>query len=531
MSIHGAWIERARQTPASAPALVAIVAFAVYVRTLLPGVSFGDWAEAQTVPHVLGIGHPNGFPTYILAAWVFELIPIGSVAFRANLLSAVFVAAALATLTVIVMRLGVRPLIAVGAGLALGAVGTVWAAAAVARVDPLHLLFMALLAHRALVWADERRPRDLLLGGLLVGLALGNHLLTLVVAPFLVLLALWAGRHALRQRPVLLPAAVGAGLLGLAVYLYVPLAASASPPLAYNHPTTLDGVLWLATGAQFRGQFEFLSPAGPGQFVARIPALWDLVASRATPVVPVVGLAGLAMLLVTRPAVGLAFTAIFLSGIYVWANYYIRLEHYLLVPFLMLAVGIGVALERTARALSWLGRRVGRARPGLRLRRPWAGRMPSPSGVAMGVAGLGLAVGLAALNWTAADRSQDRSGPDYVDAVFAALPQDAAFISYWDPSTPLWYARFVEGRRPDVLILDDSNVEYDGWGTVAAAIERLICERPVFLMRIGEGDLAPLRARYRLTEVLRVSVGSLSPSARISQPIFRVEPTNASQCS
>ena len=42
------------------------VAAVVYVRTLLPGVSFGDWAEAQMVPARLGIIHPTGYPLYTL---------------------------------------------------------------------------------------------------------------------------------------------------------------------------------------------------------------------------------------------------------------------------------------------------------------------------------------------------------------------------------------------------------------------------------------------------------------------------------
>ena len=90
------------------PLIVAAMSFAVYLRTLLPGVAFGDWGEMQTVPHVLGVAHPTGYPTYILIAWLAELLPIGSVAFRANLLSAAFVAAALATVTVIAGRLGAR---------------------------------------------------------------------------------------------------------------------------------------------------------------------------------------------------------------------------------------------------------------------------------------------------------------------------------------------------------------------------------------------------------------------------------------
>lgn len=57
----------------------------------------------------------------------------------------------------------------------LGAVPTVWAAATVAEVNPLHLLIVALLLHRALVWEESRRTRDLRIGALLLGLALGNH--------------------------------------------------------------------------------------------------------------------------------------------------------------------------------------------------------------------------------------------------------------------------------------------------------------------------------------------------------------------
>src|SRR5512141_1535941 len=88
---------------------VGAVSFVAYLRTLLPGIAFGDWGEMQTVPHILGVAHPTGYPTYVLIAWLAELVPIGSVAFRANLLSAVFVSATLATVALIAMRIGTRP--------------------------------------------------------------------------------------------------------------------------------------------------------------------------------------------------------------------------------------------------------------------------------------------------------------------------------------------------------------------------------------------------------------------------------------
>jgi hypothetical protein len=496
-----------------APAIVGGVAFVVYARTLMPGIAFGDWGEMQTVPHVLGIAHPTGYPTYILLGWLAQLVPIGSIAFRANLLSAVFVAATLATLTLISIRLGVRPILAIAAGIGLGAVGTVWAAATVAEVNPLHLLFGALLLHRALAWEARRSPLNLALGGLLVGLALGNHPLTVFIVPFVAVFVLWVGRREILARPWILAPAVGALLLGLAVYIYIPLAAGASPPLPYNHPVTLDGVLWLVSGTQFRGQFDFLSSKGPGEFLAALPALWALLVARATPILPILGGLGLAVLVRQRPAFGLLCAAVLVTGLYLWANY-LQLEHYLLVPWLLLAIGASVALEGLARAVTTWSRRIVRR----------------DGGALVGVAALVLAVALGAMNWSASDRSADRSGQDYVDAVFAALPQNAAILSIWDTSSPLWHGQHVQGARPDVLIVDDTNIVYEHWGSRERRISSLICDRPVFILRLDDRDLAPTRLAFRLVPFMTVRVGYGGPSAVMSRPIFRVEPLDPATC-
>src|SRR3972149_11762658 len=106
---------------------------------------------------------------------------------------------------------------------------------------------------------------------------------------------------------------------------------------------------------------------------------------------------------------------------------------------------------------------------------------------------------LAITNWAAADRSGDRSGEEYVDAVFGALPANAAIVTYWDPSAPLWYGQHVEGRRPDLLIVDDSNIVYENWATPERRRRPRACAPPPLCRRVGERDLAPIRQQYRLT--------------------------------
>lgn len=491
-----------------APIVVFAVALLLYLRTLLPGMAFDDWGELQTVPHVLGIAHPTGYPTYILAARLFQLLPLGSVAFEANLFAAVCVAVALAAMTSTTLRLGVRPAIAAAVAIATGAIGTVWASAVVAEVNALHLAFMALLVNRSLAWADERRTRDLALGGLLIGLSLGNHLLTAFVAPFFVLFALWAGRRTLLERKLLILVPIAAALAGLAVYLYIPIAASLDPPLPYNSPTTLEAFWFLVTGEQFRGQYDGLFTASNlGVLLDSLPTLWATAQSRATAILPIVGLAGLVILAIRRPAFGLACLGALIVGIDVWANY-LRLDHYLLVPWLLLGLGAAVAVEGATR---WLEDVLPR-------------RFAVAAGPATVVVVAAFAVALIATTLPTVDRSGDRSARTYVDAVFGALPPDAAILSFWGPSAPLWHAQHVLGERPDVLIVDDTNIVYEGWGTPEARIDDLICSRPVFILPIRPSVLEPLRARFTVTPELPVRVGALAPVAAYDLTVYRVAP-------
>lgn len=500
-----------RRAAVVVPVVVTVAAFVLYLRTLLPGMAFDDWGEMQTVPWVLGIPHPTGYPVYVMSAWLFEhVVPFGEVAFRANLYSAVCVALALGVATVIGIRLGVRPELAGVAAAATGAIGTIWSSGTVAEVNPLHLLLTALILERSLAWAGAPRLRDLALGGLLIGLSFANHALTLFVAPYAVAFVLWTGRAALREHPRWLLAPVATGLLGLSAYLYLPFAASFDPPLVYNNPVTWDAFRFLVTGEQFRGQYGgLLSPSGPSTFLASLPALWGVFVTELA--VPVVLLAAVGAVVQLRrgTAAGVLLIAIAVTGVYAWANY-LHLEHYLLVPFLVAGILAGVALDWAADAISSLPYNRESSR--------------DAGGAEVAFAAFWLVIAIVFANVGSQDRSGDRSAEVYVDQVFAVLPQDAAILSFWGASPPLWHATLVLGERDDVLVVDDSNIVYEGWGTREARIESLICERPVFMIRPNAFELGPTLQRWTLTEVAQVRIAAGTPTATITVPLYRVEP-------
>ena len=68
-----------------------LLAFLVYLRTLAPSIPSEDGAELIAAAYSLGIAHPPGYPLWCLLGRAFvALVPFGEVAWRLNLMSAVF---------------------------------------------------------------------------------------------------------------------------------------------------------------------------------------------------------------------------------------------------------------------------------------------------------------------------------------------------------------------------------------------------------------------------------------------------------
>src|ERR1044071_8657683 len=74
------------------PLLLISSLFAVYLRTMAPGLTWAnagsDGGDLIAAAATGGVAHPGGYPLYLLLARLFQFIPVGAVAFRTNLLSA-----------------------------------------------------------------------------------------------------------------------------------------------------------------------------------------------------------------------------------------------------------------------------------------------------------------------------------------------------------------------------------------------------------------------------------------------------------
>jgi hypothetical protein len=165
---------------------VCAAALALYLRTLAPSVAFlfDDSLEFQLVGYRLAVAHPTGYPLYTLLLKLFSFLPFGDVAYRANLLSAVCAALAVAIVYLAALQLTQSVLASLVAALALAVSPVFWSQAVIAEVYALNALFVAALIYGAIVgrWSARRLP----LLALLYGLALTHHRTVLLMAPALV---------------------------------------------------------------------------------------------------------------------------------------------------------------------------------------------------------------------------------------------------------------------------------------------------------------------------------------------------------
>ena len=445
-----------------------LVALVVYARTVLPGVSYGDWGDAQLNLYRLGILHPTGYPLYSLLGKAFTSIPIGEIAWRANLFSGVAAAAAVGVAVLILLRLGVRPVIAAGAGLALAFTGTLWQEATFAEMNSLHLLLVALLLHRALVWRAERRTRDLLLGALIAGLTISNHGLAITVVPIVVLWVLVDARRVIAADPWLLVRAAAALVIGLLPYLYLPLRASFGPADVYGQFLDWNGFFYHVSGAQFRSAMKFTDPQDIAAAFAAMPGVVDDILSLSNPVFLVAGLAGIVVLTARNRWFGSMLVVLGAVNIYFYANYNGDLSHYLLATWLILAIGLGYIAEAiVARFVELLGPRAGAL--------AWV--------IAL------MPVVLLASNFASHDQSQNQDAKRFTDQVFDALPKNAVLVTYWDALTALSYEHCTEGKRSDVTLRAYDEAALVVCDPVPKPLTEVAKTRPVYALQMFPDDV------------------------------------------
>ncbi|RME97362.1 MAG: DUF2723 domain-containing protein [Chloroflexi bacterium] len=512
-------------------AALALAAFALYVRTLAPGVLPADAGEFQFVPWLPGIAHPTGYPLYILLGWLWtHLLPLGSVAYRMNLLSAVAAALAVAAVYGLARRMLAQslpdtpPPAQIGAAAVAAATfavtPTFWSQAVIAEVYALHALIVALILGQALRFGAQKNRRNSLLLALLFGLGLTHHSTTVLLLPAL-LLYLWLADRwggpqtspAEKARWLAVHALVAAAPLLL--YLYLPLAAPGTPyatlQLSEHQTLTLyqnSAAGWLrhVTATVFTGQVQ-PEAVGPERFGLSGRLLlqqvgWVGILLAALGVAALTRRRCFAVLALTG-AGALAIAAFNL--IYFIGDVFVLFIPVWLIICLWLGAGVLEISHRIAtrfvrsRLKSTREYTVGQIKERLQT------NMTRLVAAGLTLFFFAIPVAQVVTYFSAVDQSANRAAAlRWQQILSEPIPESAILLSNdRNEIMPMWYKQYVDRQRPDLTGLFPLIVPEPAFANVGRVLdEALESGRPVYLIKPMDGlslkaELTPNGSLYR----------------------------------
>jgi hypothetical protein len=476
-------------------ALAFLVPLAVYVATLAPSVLPGDSGEFQFVAPTLGIPHPTGYPFYLLLGKLFSTLPIGSVAYRLNLLSAFAAAGAVWATYRAGCALGLRRSAAlVGAGLLLVS-ETFWGQATIAEKYALNAFFVALTLWLGLQWRAARIAGRSGRGwmaawSLCYGLSLTHHRTMILLAPVYLGLVGLIDRKALALRRLWRPVLLC--ILPWTLYLLLPILSARNPPYAYLRIDSLRTFLDLVLARTYEsGLFRGGWAALPG----RLADFGGLLVRQFGPTGLALSVLGWAALLWRERHIAWVLLAGVVVQIAFALNYYVPNTPVYYVPaYVWLAACAPAAVDAAQSALADL-KIASRLRPHLVL--AWTLLVAA------------LPVALCVSRWQGMDqrRAYDSLSFDhtYAQVALRSVAENALVVSDWQPATVLWYGQWVEGLAPGAQIVSLDSLEWQWKGVVERA---LAAGRPVYLSRpvVTVPDDHPVRSAGPLVQVLPAPV-------------------------
>ncbi len=460
---------------------VFLIALLLYSWTLAPTVTLTDSGELIVVAHGLGVAHPPGFPLWVILAHLASLVPLGNVAVRINFSSALFAALASSILTLVVAELMITtPYLptwkkrsaqqkkkaedsrigqllicapALGAGLLMAFSRTLWSYATIAEVYTLNTLLILVVLFLMLRWrrcivADRRDAGQaitthdgwLYAAALTFGLALGVHHVTvgLVLPAVAAIVYRTEGLRFFASRRLVYAALISVGAL-VAVYAYLPFAASRSPVINWGNPRSVQEIWWHITGRQYRVFLSFTPKMMGAQFFEFCKMASREFGPAWLPLPLVFAFAGIGSAFKRDRTTFWFLLFIVIANLAYDLSYQIAEDKdaYYLPVFISIAIAAGFGIR-------WL----------IQLAVSKSMSVTRSYLVAATAILLTSATAFAA-NWPVNNRRDYFIAYDYVENLFSTIETNGLLLTQdWQVASPMFYAQEIEQRRRDVKVVD-----------------------------------------------------------------------------
>ncbi len=438
-----------------------------------PGLMSDDSGEMAAAAWNLGLPHPPGYPLVSLLGHLFTWIPLGSPAYRFNLLSQTMTMASLG-LVLTSCRLLVKSSgdpwfegILAALGIVFISYRSLFAQSLTAKgaVYTLTLLLCAAMVH---LWLkQEEKPKKLswvALAWFLWALGMSNHWQTQILwLPFLLF---WVVRPAGKIQLKNIILFMTLSVVGFSLYLYLPLRTLFSPQPCWGNPINVKGFVWVVSRQLTAGDESWIRGGhlywGHLKEIVKIFALYWI---------PGFGLLAAAGLMALSRKKKLFFSAVLfllLPTLLSVADFTLHDPHLLYLVNVYLVSTAGIVL-----LLGWYGLAAinGKARK-----------------VFFFIISIGAALWLVHV-FGLEDKSRYTLAEDFGSNVLKGLPRGSVLLAEGDHYVfPIFYQKYVLGQRQDLVFEPAVFLVHDwGWRQLAAqgrAEAKIVKETPITRERI-----------------------------------------------
>lgn len=432
--------------------VVALLAAVLYVLTAARDIVVGDTGDFVAAALTLGVAHAPGYPLLTMFGHALSWLPVGPEPFRVNLIAVLSHAGAVGVTCLTMMRLSRNRAASAVTALLLATVPLFWRWSLAAEAFPLNNLFASIVIYCLVRWQEApERTQFLIAAAFVCGLALSNHMTIVLLGPA-ILFGVWRHRAVLFTQPRVVALCVGAVIVGLVPYAYIPWAASRQPYLNTGGVSSLGGLISLVTRADY-GSRQLVAEAANagGTFDERVVALLQSF----TIVEGLLIAAGIVaayrwqraylwFAAITFSVAGLGFMAyanLDLSqpfGLFVLERFFM-LSHIVLAP--LMALGVALAIDLVARRTN---------------------RRFAVASLSLGV--LAAAAASVATHYRAIDQHGNHVARMYAEDIFNSLEPHAILLGSGDDVVfSVTYLQAVEHVRMDVTPVWTSALRGPRW--------------------------------------------------------------------
>ena len=220
---------------------VAVVTLAFFVITLRPDVGgTEDSPKFQFVGRVLGTSHSPGYPFYAMATWLFGWLPIGNLAYRINLFSAVCGSLSCVIVFLTSRRLSVTRPLALAAAFGAATSYPVWSNSVTAEVYTLAAVLSAAAIYWVIAFAQTGSHWRLYAACAAWACGFGNHVTIAGILPAALLYGVIKDRSVLKPRIAMTAAIIG--IAGVLQYAFIAIRTMQGAPYLEARADTIMGV-------------------------------------------------------------------------------------------------------------------------------------------------------------------------------------------------------------------------------------------------------------------------------------------------